>query len=65
MCDKILQNFRLLMFIPKCYKDKKKCNNTVDNYAHALGFLPDCYKIQAICDKAVRIYLSAIKFPLD
>ena len=37
MCDKvILKNSGTLMFAPDCYKNQKRCNKAVDNYAHAL-----------------------------
>ena len=32
------------MFITDCYKNKNMCDNTVNDYAHALGFVADCYK---------------------
>ena len=28
------------MFVSGCYKNKKMCNKTVDNYAYALEFVP-------------------------
>ena len=36
----------MLIFVPDCYKNKKLCNEAVDNYVHALEFVPDCYKTQ-------------------
>ena len=64
MCDKvILENGG--MFIPDSYKDKKMCNESADNCAHALGFVPDCHKAQKTCDKAVSTYPFAIQFVSD
>ena len=35
----------MLGFISDFYKElKKMCDQTVDNYAHALKFVLDCYK---------------------
>ena len=41
------------------------CDNTVVNYAYALGYLPDYYKTQKMCDKALSTFSSTIQFVLD
>ena len=41
------------------------CNQTVDNYAHALEFVPDCYKTLKLCNKPVDTYPSGIQFVPD
>ena len=41
----VLENSWMLGFISDFYKElKKMCDQTVDNYAHALKFVLDCYK---------------------
>ena len=36
MCDKaILENFRMLEFVPDCYKNQQRCDKAVDSYTHA------------------------------
>ena len=42
MCDKVaLENNRMLIFTPDCYKIQNICNKTIDNYAYALRSVPD------------------------
>ena len=61
MCNKvILENGRMLIFVPDCCKNRKICDN-VDNYAHALGAVPHCYKIQKLCNKVVCTYPFTIQ----
>ena len=44
MCDKaILENGRLLEFVPDCYKNQQMCDKAVDNNPQKLKFVPDCY----------------------
>ena len=38
------------------------CNNTVNNYSHALEFVTECYETQKICDKEVDTHPTAIKY---
>ena len=65
MCNKaILENSGTLNFVFDSSK-QKMCNQTVDNYAHALEFVPDCYKTQKLCNKPVDTYPSGIQFVPD
>ena len=66
MCDIfILEIGGMLKFISDCYKNKKKCDKSADNYAHALEFVSDYYKSQKMYNKAVDTYLSAMQFIPD
>ena len=55
-----LENVGMLMFVVDCYKNQKRCNQTVNNYPYALEFVPACCKTQKMCNKAVNTYPSAI-----
>ena len=61
MCDNvILENGGTLKSVPDCYKNQKMCNQTIDNYHHALEFVSECYKTQKFMMKLS--ILSILKF---
>ena len=64
MCDKaFIDKGRTLTFVPDIYKNKKMCNEVVDNYVDALEYVPECLKTQKTCNnKAVDIHPSVIQF---
>ena len=33
-----------MVFLANCYKNRKMCNNAVDNFTGASEFTRDCYK---------------------
>ena len=52
MCEKyVLENCGTLTFVLDNYKNKKMCNQAVDNYVDALEYVPECVKTRK---KSVR-----------
>ena len=52
MFDKIItEKSGILRGTPDSYKNKKICDNPIDNCSHALEFVYDCYKTQKMCNK--------------
>ena len=56
----LIENCGTLRYVPDCYKNKKICKKTIDNYPYALEFVLESYKTKKMCDKAVDTYPSTI-----
>ena len=51
MCDKAVDNYPQVLFVPDCYMTQKICDKAVNTHSSTIQLLSECYKTQKICNK--------------
>ena len=58
MCDKaVVENGGTLQFVPDNYKNKKMCNQAVDNDVYALKYVPEALNLKKYLIKLLTLIL--------